>query len=99
MKHHASGGGDESRIITKPAAGSVNVYRDGVEATSGWSVDTTTVQVTADFSFAVPVRFDSDQMEVTIETFQLGTWRQIPVVEIRPRRVSRLLWAATLPGR
>ena len=34
--------------------------------------------------FDVPVRFDSDQMEVTIETFELGTWGQIPVVEIRP---------------
>ena len=77
-------------------AGTVKVYRDGVEATSGWSVNTATdlatfatapavgVQVTADFAFDVPVRFDSDQMEVTIETWQLGTWGQIPVVENRP---------------
>ncbi len=96
VKHYPSGGVVESRIISKPVAGLVKVYRDGVEAASGWSVDTTTglvtfttapatgVQVTADFSFDVPVRFDSDQMEVTIETYQLGTWGQIPVVEIRP---------------
>ena len=95
-KHYPSGGVIETRVITKPVAGTVKVYRDGVEAVSGWTVDTTTgvisfttapavvVQVTADFSFDVPVRFDSDQMEVTIETFQLGTWGQIPVVEIRP---------------
>ena len=42
------------------------------------------VQVTADFEFDVPVRFDSDQMDLTIETYQLGSWGQIPVLEIRP---------------
>ena len=96
VKHYPSGGEIETRVIAKPVASTVKVYRDGTEATSGWSVDTTTglvtfsiapaagVQVTADFAFDVPVRFDSDQMDVTIETFQLGTWGQIPVVEIRP---------------
>ena len=96
VKHYPSGGVVETRLITKPVAGTVKLYRDGVEATTGWSVDATTgfvtfsiapavgVQVTADFQFDAPVRFDSDQMEVTIETFELGTWGQIPVVEIRP---------------
>ena len=95
VKRYPSGGVVESREITKPVAGTVKIYRDGVEATSGWTVDTATglvsfsiapavgVQVTADFDFDVPVRFDSDQMDVTIETYQLGTWGQIPVVEIR----------------
>ena len=95
VKHYASGGEIESRVIAKHVAGTVKVYRDGVEATSGWSVDTATglvtiatapaagVQITADFAFDVPVRFDSDQMEVTIETYQLGSWGPIPVVEIR----------------
>ncbi|MEO0810461.1 MAG: DUF2460 domain-containing protein [Pseudomonadota bacterium] len=41
------------------------------------------VQVAADFEFDVPVRFDSDQMDITIETYQLGSWGQIPVLEIR----------------
>ena len=84
VKHYASGGAAESREITKPVGGTVKVYRDGVEAVSGWSVDATTglvtfatapdngVQVTADFDFDVPVRFDSDQMDVTIETWELG---------------------------
>jgi uncharacterized protein (TIGR02217 family) len=95
VKHYASGGEIETRIISKPVAGTVKVYRDGVEATSGCSVDNTTglvtfttapnvgVQIAADFTFDVPVRFDSDQMDVTIETYQLGSWGQIPVVEIR----------------
>jgi len=42
------------------------------------------VVITADFEFDVPVRFDADQMDITIETYQHGTWDQIPVLEIRP---------------
>ncbi|MAB69010.1 MAG: glycoside hydrolase family 24 [Oceanicaulis sp.] len=96
VKTYASGGEVETRVITKPVPGTVKIYRDGVEAVSGWSVNTATglvtftvapvsgVQVTADFEFDVPVRFDSDQMDLTIETYQLGSWGQIPVLEIRP---------------
>jgi len=96
VKTYASGGEVETRVITKPVSGTVKIYRDGVEAVSGWSVNTATglvtfnvapssgVQVTADFEFDVPARFDSDQMDLTIETYQLGSWGQIPVLEIRP---------------
>ena len=95
MKVYTSGGEAESRVITKPVDGTVKIYRDGIEAVSGWSLDTTTglvtfssvpasgAQITADFEFDVPVRFDSDQMDITIETYQLGSWGQIPVLEIR----------------
>ncbi len=94
-KGYNSGGEVETRTITKPVAGTVNLYEDGVEATSGWTTDTTTglvtfttapataTVVTADFEFDVPARFDTDQMELTIETFDLGSWGQIPVVEVR----------------
>jgi uncharacterized protein (TIGR02217 family) len=96
VKHYPSGGVIETRVITKPVAGTVTLYRDGLEATSGWTVDTTTglvtfsiapavgIQVTADFAFDVPVRFDNDQMDVTIETYQLGSWGQIILLEVRP---------------
>ncbi|WBQ12887.1 DUF2460 domain-containing protein [Hyphomonadaceae bacterium BL14] len=96
IKRYASGGEIEARIIAKPVTGTVKITLDGVEAASGWSVNTSTglvtfttappsgVQVTADFEFDVPVRFDSDQMDITIETYQLGSWGQIPVLEIRP---------------
>jgi uncharacterized protein (TIGR02217 family) len=33
--------------------------------------------------FDVPVRFDTDHMAVTIETYQLHNWQQIPIVELR----------------
>jgi uncharacterized protein (TIGR02217 family) len=85
----------EVRTITKPVAGTVKVYLDGAEQLAGWSVDTTTglvtfgvppalgVEVTADFEFDVPVRFDTDHMAVTIETYRLHSWQQIPIVELR----------------
>jgi uncharacterized protein (TIGR02217 family) len=41
------------------------------------------VEVTADIEFDVPVRFDTDHMAVTIETYRLHTWQQIPIVELR----------------
>ena len=95
VKHYPSGSVIEVRTITKPVAGTVKVYLDGVEQLSGWSVDTTTglvtfgtapalgVEVTADFEFDVPVRFDTDHMAVTIETYRLHAWQQIPIVELR----------------
>jgi uncharacterized protein (TIGR02217 family) len=95
VKTYASGGVIESRTIAKPVANTVKVYRNGVLVTSGVSTDTTTglvtfttapgagVIVTADYEFDVPVRFDTDQMNVTIETYNLGTWAQVPIVEIR----------------
>lgn len=95
-KRYPSGSEVEQRTIAKPVAGTVKIYRDGVEAASaGWSVDTTNglvtfaaapaigVLVTADFEFDLPARFDTDRMEITIETFELGSWGQIPVVELR----------------
>jgi uncharacterized protein (TIGR02217 family) len=41
------------------------------------------VEVTSDFEFDVPVRFDTDHMAVTIETYRLQAWQQIPIVEVR----------------
>src|SRR5512134_3312038 len=95
VKNYASGGVIESRTIAKPVANTVKLYRNGVLVASGVSTDTTTgvvtfttapgsgVVVTADYEFDVPVRFDTDQMNVTIETYDLGTWAQVPIVEIR----------------
>lgn len=95
VKHYASGSVVETRRITKPVAGTVELTLGGVAQTSGWSVDTATglvtfttapgngVAIAADFEFDVPARFDTDRMEVTIETYELARWAEIPVVEIR----------------
>ena len=83
------------RPIYKPVAGTVTVALDGVPVTSGWSVDATTgivtfdsapgegVAVTAGFEFDVPVRFDADIMDVTLDIEQHGTIPSIPLIELR----------------
>jgi uncharacterized protein (TIGR02217 family) len=84
-----------TRTITKPVAGPVLVAVDGVEQTTGWSVDTTTgivtfttapvtgATVSAGFAFDVPVRFDTDTLDVTLNIERLGSITSIPLVEIR----------------
>lgn len=42
-----------------------------------------TVVISAGFEFDVPVRFDSDSIQVSIDTFQAGQVPDVPVVEIR----------------
>ena len=39
--------------------------------------------VTAGFSFDVPVRFDTDKLEINVLSFRHGAIPSIPVVEIR----------------
>jgi uncharacterized protein (TIGR02217 family) len=41
------------------------------------------VGISGDFEFDVPVRFDTDHMAVTIETYRLRAWQQIRVIELR----------------
>lgn len=81
------------RPVTKPVAGSVRVAVDGLEAVSGWSVDTTTGMltfaaapagaVTAGFVFDTPVRFDSDRIDLTLEGFDAGRVGAVALIEIR----------------
>ena len=88
VKRCPSGSVIEVHTITKPVAGTVRVYKDGVEKLAGWSVDVTTgvvafttapaagVAITADFELDVSVRFDNDHMAVAIESFHLHRWQQ-----------------------
>jgi len=94
-KSYTSGAQTWTRTIVKPVAGSVRVALNGVEQMSGWSVDTTTgivsftlapgngVIVRAGFEFDVPVRFDSDLLDVTLDLERLGSITSIPLLEIR----------------
>ncbi|WP_224701734.1 DUF2460 domain-containing protein [Devosia aquimaris] len=84
------------RPISKPVAGSVRVAVAGVERTSGWSVSSTTgvisfavppasgAAVTAGFLFDVPVRFDTDRLDVELTSFDGAEAPSIPLVEILP---------------
>ncbi|WP_292054007.1 MULTISPECIES: DUF2460 domain-containing protein [unclassified Brevundimonas] len=82
------------RVIAKPVDGTVRVAVDGVETTD-FEVDTATGEVTlgfapeagtvvsAGFWFDTPVRFDTDRLEVTLESFEAGRMAAVPLVEIR----------------
>ncbi len=87
--------GEVVRPVAKPVAGSVKVSVNGVEAMSGWSVDLATGVVTfatapakgalvrAGFVFDVPVRFDSDRVDLTLEGVDSGRVGAVSLVEIR----------------
>ncbi|MBC9248619.1 DUF2460 domain-containing protein [Paracoccus sp. 11-3] len=95
IKRYASGGQSWARIITKPVAGAIQIALNGVSQANGWSVDHNTglvsfeiapsagITVTAGFEFDVPVRFDSDVLDVTLDIERLGSITSIPLLEIR----------------
>jgi len=95
VKIYSSGPVAVSRDITKPVAGSVDIYVDSILQSSGVSVDTATgivtfttppamdEVITADFEFDVPVRFDTDEMAVSMDSFDAGNWSSIPLIEVR----------------
>lgn len=88
------------RPIAKPVAGSVRVAVGGVEQAEGtdFSVDHATglvtflpghvpadgAAVTAGFEFDVPVRFDTEQLSVSLAGFRAGQIPTIPLIEILP---------------
>jgi len=97
VKKYTSGSTTHTRVLTKPVSGTVKVALDDVEATSGWSVDTTTgfitftsapsaaVSITAGCEFDVPVRFTSEADEslaASASFFEGGDIDSIPLVEI-----------------
>ena len=95
VKRYASGAQAHLRRIAKPVAGSVLVALDGAAVADGWSLDAGTGEITFDtapaegaavsagFEFDVPVRFDTDRLQVSMATFRAGELPRVPVVEIR----------------
>src|SRR3984957_6841280 len=94
VKNYTSGGVTHTRMITKPVSGSILIGVNGIHQSSGFSGDTTTGLVTfasapgsgqniiAGFQFDVPVRFDTDQLALTVENFSMYK-SDIPILEIR----------------
>ena len=88
------------RPILTPVAGSVRIAVAGSEVSAGaaWTCDTATglvtfltghipltgAAVTAGFLFDVPVRFDTDYLEVDLSAFAAGAIPKIPLIEIVP---------------
>ena len=88
-------GGAAERVIAKPEAGSVVVSVNG-SPTGDFTLDVATGIVTlgatpaadavvrAGFRFDVPVRFDTDRIEVDLEAFHAGRIPTIPLIEVKP---------------
>ena len=96
LKRYGEGEFATERPIRKPVAGSVRVAVDAVELESAaFATDLTTglvsladpppenAVVTAGFEFEVPVRFDADRIEVTLESFAAGRVAAVPLIEVR----------------
>jgi uncharacterized protein (TIGR02217 family) len=94
-KSYSHGGATELRTVRKPVVGTVRVYKNAVLQTTGVAVDHATgvvtlspapasgVAVSADFEFDVPVRFDTDRLSATLDSYGLRSWLEIPLVEVR----------------
>lgn len=98
-KTYGSGSNSYTRSITKPVVASVVIAVAGavkiveadftVDETSGiiefqlGSVPQAGEQITAGFEFDVPVRFDADQIDISLEAFSAGQITDIAIVEIR----------------
>lgn len=86
------------RLIRKPVTNTVTVAVDGVEQTDGvdfivdetdgsltfqpGSVPEAGAAITAGYVFDVPVRFDTDEIVVSLRAFEAGNIPSIPLVEI-----------------
>lgn len=100
VKIYGAGSTAYRRTIAKPVAGTVKVAVGGVEKTvrTHFNVDPTTGVITfvanqtpavgqaisAGFEFDVPVRFDTDRLDIDLSHFAAGHIPSIPLVEVRP---------------
>ncbi len=96
VKQYPSGPAAYSRAIKKPVTGSVLVAIDGAAQSQGadFSVDDTTgaitmsgppaagAAVTAGFLFDTPVRFDTDELRISLAAFKAGDIPSIPLIEV-----------------
>ncbi|MGR3468558.1 MAG: phage distal tail protein, Rcc01695 family [Shimia sp.] len=97
IKVYRSGDQSYARPIEKPVFGTVQIAIGETVQTEGidYTVDYTTGivtfetapgnqgEITAGYEFDVPVRFDTDTVQVSVSAFQAGQVPSIPVVEVR----------------
>jgi uncharacterized protein (TIGR02217 family) len=96
-KVYRSGDQDYCREVTKPVTGTIVLAIDGVEhfEDEHFVLDSTTgvvsfneppaetAVITAGYEFDVPVRFDSDILEVSAAGFEAGEIPSVPIVEVK----------------
>jgi uncharacterized protein (TIGR02217 family) len=98
VKAYGDGAAVERRPVVKPVAGTVRVAVDGVERTTGFAVDAGLgivtfeaghvpamgAEIRAGFDYDVPVRFDTDRIEINLDAFKAGRIPSIPLIEVMP---------------
>ena len=98
-KRYGSAHAPYTRSIAKPVTGTVKIAVAGVERVLGthFTVNAATgivqflpgftppdgAAITAGFEFDVPVRFDTDRLEISVSGFQHGAIPRIPIIEVR----------------
>lgn len=95
LKTYSDAAGEYHRPITKPVLDSVKIAINGSEVlASEFTVNELLGEVTfgappeagaiitAGFEFDVPVRFDTDQLDVSLEAFGAGQAINIPLIEV-----------------
>ena len=92
-KRYGEGADAYVRPIAKPVAGSVAAAVAGApaactaDATTGWvtfaAPPPAGAAVTAGFLFDVPVRFDADRIDLTLEGFDAARVTAVPLIETR----------------
>ena len=99
IKTYGSGPEAWARTITKPVPGTARIAVAGVEKSSGtdFTIDSITgvvsflpaaipaasADITAGYEFDVPVRFDSDAIQIDLAAFKAGSIPDIQLIEVR----------------
>lgn len=94
IKTYVSGKEKHTRTIKKPVHDTIKIYLNGVE-TEKYLVNYSTGEImftrppakgaiiTASFEFDVPVRFDTDYLNASIDNYGNSSWSNIPLVEVK----------------
>jgi uncharacterized protein (TIGR02217 family) len=94
VKNYGDAGATYTRDISRPVAASVLVSLDNVPQGSGWALNSlgqvffstapaSGVIIKAGFEFLVPVRFDTDFLETSIESYEGYNATGVPIIEMR----------------
>ena len=93
IKTYTINGNTYTRKIKKPVISTIKVFLDGIE-TNDFSIDLTnglitfevapsdTTIITANFEFDVPVRFNNDLLEVSLNSLSSGKINNLELIEI-----------------
>lgn len=94
VKHYGDTAATYTRDISRPVANSILVSLDNAAQGSGWALNdlgqifftvapANGVLVKAGFEFLVPVRFDTDFLETSIESYEGYNATSVPIIEMR----------------